>query len=97
MNRTAARKHRSADASYEPNGRSAITNALRAAPDTARTSGSSSPTVTGSDDVFPKILFDAESLISSTGIPTSPNVAVTYMPYTVSIAHFSPRSFTSRW
>ncbi|MNR53885.1 hypothetical protein D3C85_1739720 [compost metagenome] len=46
---------------------------------TARTSGINSSTVTGSRLSLPNTLLDAESPISSTGIPASSKIAAVYM------------------
>ncbi len=53
MKRTAVWKACSGEAWYDPNGRSATTSARRAERVTARTSGSSSSTVTGSEVSLP--------------------------------------------
>ena len=69
--RTAVKKACSGEDSYDPNGRSATTNARLQAALTARTAGISSSTVTGSVESAPSIVLPIESPMSSMSMPAS--------------------------
>jgi len=93
MKRTAVCRHCSGETWYEPKGRSAMTKARRVDRVTARTSGSSSSTVTAKVESLPNTLLDAESPTSRTGMPASSKITALYMSYAVSIAHLRPSTF----
>ena len=77
-NRTPVRNACVGPSSYEPNGMSATTSVRCVARATARTSGSSSSTVTGRVVSYPNTLFAAESPTSSTGMPAASNSPAVY-------------------
>src|SRR5918996_163240 len=95
MNRIAVARAWSAPSWYEPNGRSPMTRARLVDRTTARASGMSSSTVTGTVSACAKTLLAAESPTSSTGTPAWSKISAVYMSYEVSIGQRSPRSLAT--